>query len=87
MIPIKISVTESPNFSTGAEVVYAANQPEYYPLPTIRFPEGLVVSKWEPTLEERERINNGGSIYLGLMTFNSPLQPILLGTLPEDIVG
>ena len=87
MIPVKISVTESPNFSSGQEVVYAANQPEYYPLPTIRFPEGLVVSKWELTLEERERVNNGGSIYLGVSTFNAPLQPLLVGTLPEDIVG
>jgi len=87
VIPVKISLSESPNFNSGQEVVYAANQLEYYPLPTIRFPEGLVVSKWEPTLEERERIYNGGNIYLGLLTFGSPLQPILLGTLPEDIVG
>lgn len=87
MIPVKISVSESSKFSSGSEVVYAANQPEYYPLPTIRFPEGLVVSKWEPTMEERFVIANGGNIYLGLMTFNNPLQPVLLGTLPEDIVS
>jgi hypothetical protein len=87
VIPVKISRTESPKFSNGEDVVYAADQPEYYPLPTIRFPSGLVVSKWEPTMEERFVIANGGNIYLGLMTFNNPLQPILLGTLPEDIVG
>ena len=66
---------------------YAKNQPEYYPLPTVRFPDGLVISKWEFTLEERERIYNGGNLYVGVSTFNEPLQPILLGTLPEDIVG
>jgi hypothetical protein len=60
------------------EVVYAKDQPEYLPLPTLRSADGRVVSRWSPTTEERAAIAGGADVYLTLHTFNQPLQPILM---------
>lgn len=65
----------------GCNVVYAADQPEYQPLPAMKIPEdpqGLIVTKWELSPEELEEINKTGSIHLSVLTFNNPLQPVLL---------
>lgn len=78
---------DSPVFEFGTEVVYAKDQPEYIPLPAIRFPaqEGLVVTRWTFTSEERDAIYDGADLYLATWTFNQPLQPLLLTTSPEEI--
>lgn len=61
-----------------AEVVYAKDQPEYIPLPVIRSPRGVVMSRWTLTSEEREAVASGADILLCCHTFNQPLQPISL---------
>jgi hypothetical protein len=72
--------------STVKEVIYAKDQQDIYqPLPAIRTPDGAILTRWEPTLEERRAIAEGGSIYLAVWTFNNPLQPVLLSTaVPEQ---
>jgi hypothetical protein len=75
-----------PRFN-AAEVVYAKDQPEYIPLPTLKFSDGLVVSRWTLNWKERLRLLFGGSVYLGLLTFNGPLQPILIATTPQEVIG
>jgi hypothetical protein len=60
----------------GTHVVYAANQPEYLPLPVWRKPGGEVISRWRFSWRERVRIALGGTLYLEVLTFGSPLQPI-----------
>lgn len=64
----------------GANVVYAKNQPEYKPLPAERRPgnSGEVVTCWKLSPEELERVKEIGVIWLSMLTFNQPLQPVLL---------
>jgi hypothetical protein len=73
------------------EVVYAAKQPEYIPLRTLRSkaPEASVFSRWTLTPEQRKAVAEGADIYLELLTFG-PLQPIRMaigdGTEDKDWV-
>lgn len=66
------------------EMVFAANQPQYNPLRTIRSNNlyRQVLSRWTLTPEQRQEVLDGADIYLELCTFNdrngcpNPLQPI-----------
>ena len=58
------------------EVVYAKDQPQYNPLPTIRSSEGIVLSRWKLTWKERFKVLLRGNVYLFQMTFNRALQPV-----------
>ena len=62
------------------EVVYAEDQPEYIPLRTLVSNDlrKAVLSRWEPTPEQREAIAGGADIYLQMLTFGQPLQPIIM---------
>lgn len=62
------------------EVIYAKNQPEYNPLRTLlsNTQERRVLSRWTLTPEQRRDVLNGADIFLELMTFGRPLQPIRL---------
>jgi hypothetical protein len=62
------------------EVVYAKDQPEYLPLRTLRSNtrEAQVMSRWTLTPEQRKAVAEGADIFLTLLTFGSPLQPITL---------
>lgn len=70
-----------------SEITFAEDQPEYIPLPALRFNDGLVVTRWDLTIGERLRILFGGSIFLGLLTFNKPIQPIKLSTSIQEVVN
>jgi hypothetical protein len=63
-----------------AESVFAKDQPQYLPLPSIIIPgpDGEVLTRWELTNEEKALLLSGGSIYLSIWTFGQPLQPIKL---------
>lgn len=67
-------------------VVYAANQPEYLPLPAYRTTDGSVTSCWGLTWRERMRVLFTGRIYWTQLTFNGPLQPQLPSVLPPERV-
>jgi hypothetical protein len=62
------------------EIVFAENQSEYTPLRTLvgNDRDRRVLSRWEPTPEQRKAIAEGADIYLQLLTFGQPLQPILM---------
>lgn len=62
------------------EVFYAKDQPEYIPLRvlTSQGSERVVLSRWTPTLEQRKRIAEGDDIFLEVITFMRPLQPVIL---------
>jgi hypothetical protein len=64
----------------GRERVYAQDQPQYHPLRTLVEYDGFgaVLSRWSPTGEQRKAIAEGKDIYLELLTFHEPLQPILM---------
>ena len=59
--------------------VFAANQPQYEPLPSIVTPDGKVMSQWKPDAKELKRLSAGEPLTLIVWTFNHPLQPIFLG--------
>lgn len=56
--------------------VYAKDQPEYHPLPARVDSEGTVVTLWQLTWRERLNLFFRGTLYLTVLTFNHPLQPI-----------
>ena len=70
-----------------SEVTFAKTQPKYNPLPALKFKDGLVVTRWSLSWKERITVLFGGSIYLGLLTFRKPLQPIRMSTKVDEVVG
>ena len=60
--------------------VYAQNQPEYKSLPVFKDTDGAVLSRWKLSWRERLRVLFKGDIYLWMLTFNRPLQPVMLQT-------
>lgn len=63
-----------------ANTVYAKNQPEYLPLPAHKTEDGMVTSCWRLSLKERIRMLITGRVYVMQLTFNRPLQPLLVST-------
>lgn len=70
-----------------SELVFAKDQKEYLPLPAIKFDDGLVVTRWRLSFREWLVLIFGGNVYLGVLTYNQPLQPIRLTTSIEEAVG
>lgn len=66
------------------EVVYAKDQPEYRPFPSHRRSDGMLLSRWVLTHEERLAVANGSDIWMYTMTFMQPLQPVLLEVSEHD---
>jgi len=60
----------------GCNVTYAENQPEYLPLPAYKADDGRVTSCWGLSFFERLKCALAGRIYLQVLTFNKPLQPL-----------
>lgn len=63
------------------EVKFAEKQPQYTTLRTLTSngPERKVLSRWTLTDEQRAQVLRGADVYLELMTFGTPLQPIRMG--------
>lgn len=79
---------ENPVLPGHEQMMFAADQPEYFPLPAIRLEsrEGEVITRWKPNAEELAALNNGESVYLSIWTFGRSLQPINLRVAtPEEI--
>ena len=76
-----------PSLLELSQVTYAKDQPEYVLLPAWRSPDGLVVTRWKLSWRERLRILFSGSLWLSILTFNKPLQPVRLAAEPplEDM--
>jgi hypothetical protein len=62
----------------GCNAVYAKDQPEYLPLPSHRSRDGIVTSCWKMSFKERLRVLLSGRVYVKILTFNRPLQPLKL---------
>src|SRR2546428_3992139 len=77
-----LSPSEGPVFPglEQKEVTYAKDQPQYNPLRTLvsEGPERRVISRWTLTDTQRKAIADGADIFLGLLTFGQPLQPIIM---------
>lgn len=68
----------------GANVVYGEKQPEYMPLPAHRNDNGDVMTCWKLTDEEIQQVVENGCIWVGQLTFNQPLQPMLVSATRWD---
>ena len=68
------------------EVVYAADQPEYNPLPAVRT-EKVLVTRWRLTDDERQWLANGGDLYIAVLHFGQPLQPLMpIASTPDEVM-
>lgn len=65
-------------------VVYGEGQKEYLPLPALRFDDGTVVMCWKLSWKELFKVMFRRKIWVSLLTFNHPLQPISVSVDHED---
>jgi hypothetical protein len=68
-------------------VVFAEDQPQYRPLIASVGPDGLVMTEWEPSIEDLALLHAGGRVRIWIYTFGAPLQPLNVevgeGQLPD----
>lgn len=83
MTPVDIALNAHSAPGTR-KVIYAEHQPQYIPLPALVTPDGRVTSRWKLEPNDLLLIQNGADVYLTLLTFNAPLQPIMLSVGPPD---
>lgn len=57
------------------ETVYAKDQPEYIPLPVLRTNCALL-TRWLLSDKERKHIADGGDLFVCVLHFGNPLQPM-----------
>jgi len=65
-------------------ITYAKDQPEYRALPARKNNDGEILTCWSPSIRERIKILFTGKIWVSVLTFNKPLQPIKISTEKED---
>ena len=72
----------------GANAVFGAEQPEYEPLPAEIVENskvGQINTCWELSPDELETVTKTRKIYVSLLTFGQPLQPIMVGVEKPDV--
>jgi len=76
-----------PEKSDGTNITFAANQPEYEPLPAllVEGEQGIVVFCWRMSFWQRILVLFTGRIWHSVLTFRRPLQPQLLSVVPVVI--
>lgn len=68
-----------PGQEWGQYVVIGSEQTEHYePLYARAHPQGMTITRWKLTEKEKEDIINGKDIFLGILQFGGPLQPVSL---------
>lgn len=66
-------------------VVYAKDQKEYMPLPALRFDDGTVISCWKMSWKELFKIVLHRKVWVSVLTFNKPLQPLLVSSDSKEL--
>lgn len=59
-------------------VVYAKKQTGYMLLPALKFEDGTVCTCWKMSWKELFKVILHRKVWVGIVTFNHPLQPLLL---------
>lgn len=75
-----------PGHAEMPEVSYGKPGCNDLPAVIIPGPEGEVISRWKMSDDEIALLVNGGDVYLSLMTFGEPLQPILLRVATPEMI-
>ncbi len=64
---------------------YAKDQPQYLTLHCRKFMDGTIITCWKMSLRERLVSLFTGRVWLSVLTFNQPLQPLMMETSrPKD---
>lgn len=67
------------------KMILAEHQPQYEPMPCLCYTrDGYVLTEWELTPEERDKIAAGGRLRLFTYTFGTPFQPVQLVAVGPD---
>jgi len=69
----------------GADITYAENQPEYLPLPAKKVNDNTILTCWELSDQDIEMLKQTRKLWIGVMNFGLPLQPMLPSVNREDI--
>ena len=69
----------------GCNTVYAKDQKQYLSLPCHKAGDGTVTSCWKLSFIERLQVFFMGKIYLKILTFNNPLQPLKMSTTLDSL--
>ena len=67
-------------------VTYAKDRPKYQALPVLKMESGELLSCWKLTWKERLQILFAGKLWISLLTFNQPLQPLLPMTKKPEFI-
>ena len=67
-------------------VVYAKDQKEYQPLPSLKFEDGEVLTCWKLSWKELFRVVFTRRIWVAQLSFNKPLQPQFVTTDKYDVI-
>jgi len=70
----------------GANTIIAEKQEEYESLPAFTSDDGIVVTCWKLSKDEVKKLSETGELWLSVMTFNQPLQPLFLSVNKEDVI-
>jgi hypothetical protein len=65
------------------QITYGVDQPQYSPLPVVRT-ANAVMSRWSLSDEERAYIAGGGDLFIMVLNFGGPLQPLRPVAKPPD---
>lgn len=65
--------------------VIGKSQSEYQELPAHKDAHGVITTCWEVTEDDLKAIFETGKIYLQQLTFNQPVQPILLSVVKPSL--
>jgi len=68
-----------------ANVIYGKNQKEYEPLPALKFEDGTMVTCWRLSWRELLSIVWKRKVWVSVLTFNKPLQPLYITTKQEEV--
>ena len=80
----RVSQTLLPQGSTA--LVFAESQKDLYvPVPAIRTPDGKVVTRWALSDADRRALILGADVYVTTLTFQFPLQPLMVSVGPLDL--
>lgn len=66
-------------------VVYGKDQKKYEPLPALKFEDGTMVTCWKLSWRELLRIVWRRKVWVSVLTFNQPLQPLYITTKQEEV--
>lgn len=78
MQPVEQPLTEGTR-----SVKIAESQDQYDTLPALVYPDGVVLTEWTLSEEERQAIARGENIRLWTWTFHQPFQPVKLEVTSE----